>query len=285
MSLLTRINKTVNNSTPVKQEQRPVLIFESVRHFLENNVVVQAMRVDAREVHSALLDYHNMKTKKSLCKTELPPPLKPKCRECGIGFIIIDHRQGCEVCDHCGLVHAQGLSFLPDYEEEQREHKMSCRGIPGVPQWMIQKMYADRIDTSSFQSALEHWNHYANIPTDDLNALAYDLEDWAKEKWMPKTNTQCSHTRTARIAAALVYKDLRDKFADEYQIRNHVRDASYRFVTGESSELPEVRQEVPEPKFFCPTCNAGLHDQKSARWHCKGVQRLVGVKRGRIQIQ
>ena len=280
MSLLTRVNKTVNDSTPVREENRPILLFESVRHFMENHSVIQAMRINAREVHSALLDYHNMKTKESPCKSE-SIQRKPNCRECGKGFLVIDHREGYEVCDYCGLVHAQGLNFLPDYEEEH-EHRNSQRGIPGVPQWMIQKMYAESSDVSSFKSDLEHWNHYANISTDDLNAIACDLDNWTKDKGTTKTRTECCHTRASKIAAALLYKDIRDKFQSEDAIRNHVRSASYRHVTGESSELQEVRQEVREARFFCPTCNAGLHDRKSARWHCKGVKGLVGMKRGRV---
>lgn len=281
MSLLSRVNKTVNDSTPVREENRPVLPFESVRHFIENHTVIQGMRINAQEVHSALLDYHNMKTKESPCKSELIQR-KPNCRECDRGFLVIDHREGCEVCDYCGVVHAQGFNFLPDYQKEY-EHQNSQRGIPGISQWMSQRMYAESSDVSSFKNELEHWNHYTNLSTDDVSAIACDLNNWTKDKDTTKTKTECSHTRAAKIAAVLLYKDIRGKFLSEDAIRNHVRSASYRHVTGESSELlEEVRQEVPEPTFFCPTCNAGLHDRMSARWHCKGIQGLVGMKRGRV---
>jgi rubrerythrin len=272
MSLLTRVNKTVNDSTPVRQGNLPILLFETVRHFMENHTVIQAMRIDVREVHSALLDYHNMKTKESPSKSELIER-KPNCRECGKGFLVIDHREGCEVCDYCGVVHAQGLNFLPDYEKGH-EHRASQRGIRGVPQWMIQKIYTESRDGSSFMSELEHWNHYANISTDDLNAIAYNLDNWTKDKG--------SYTRAAKIAASLLYKDIKEKFPSEDAIRNHVRSASYRHVTGVTSELQEVRQEFRAPTFICPTCNFCLHDRKSARWHCKGVKGLVGLKRGRV---
>ena len=62
MSLLGRIKNTVRDSRTNQGVNRPILLFESVRSFMESHPVVQAMRVDARDVHSALVDYHQRKT-------------------------------------------------------------------------------------------------------------------------------------------------------------------------------------------------------------------------------
>ena len=171
---------------------------------------------------------------------------------------------------------SQGLNIVSEYKDGGQQHSsFPDRGVPGVPRWMVKKMAAHpNHGTPPIKHDLDHWNHYANIPYDDLTALAYDLQRWRKD------GEGGSHTQMAMMAAVLVYRDLQDKFPNERVIRDHVRSASYRHLTGTDQHMQEVRKEIRKPQFFCPRCNEGLHDRRSARWHCKGFEGLIGLRGG-----
>lgn len=268
MSLISRINTAItrerSSASPV--QDKALFPYDTVRSFLTSNSIVNAMSVDAKEVHSAIIDYHKLVSgpKEDFKVSTL---VQPTCKECGKGYVLLDSREGCTVCDYCGLVDSVGLNVMPDYEEQDHSNKHNPHWgkVPGVAQWMCEKMASSNRDTSwQILEDLQHWNQFTRMNVDELTEIANVMKGWTQGRY---------HTYNVRIAAALLYKDLKDKFPNEEEVRSIVRLASYRHVNNTSSLLEEVTKTEKVLSFFCEHCNKGFDCRKSARWHCRKRRR------------
>lgn len=273
MSLLARIAKARTSEQTQTSSERALFPLETVRNFLETQRLLVVLNMRAQEVHGALLDYHRFVTphRDEACVSDLSSSdFAPNCPECRKGYLIFDIREGNQLCDRCGVVVHTCLNFLPEVDRVATDSVVNTfdRGIQGVPRWMIRQMasLADRDGDgeaeeglASFREEVEHWNHYVRLPEDELSFIVDQLGKWKGG----------GHTRLARVAAALLYRELKEYFPDEQTIRNSVR---------RRESLPEVTHTVALPQYPCPTCQTCCHDAKSARWHC----RSFGKKRRRV---
>lgn len=285
MSVLKKLQLAIETQRIVPVEgNRPFLLFDSAREFIEGHSLVRALKMDAREVHRALLGYHAIVSARPCSSSgSAGSTVTPTCTECRQGYMIVDHVNGCETCDRCGAVGADRLNIVPEYVEEltvpARQNRK--RGIPGVAQWLVHRMIRDD-DSPSFFEELEHWNHYARLPRDDLHCAERNLQRWTLLMRNSTRPWDSSHTRAAQIVAALLYSHVRERFSETATIRSHVRFASLRHLTGNKKTLARVDLNTPTPTFFCPSCHVGLHDRKSAKWHCRGKSDLSVSKCRRL---
>lgn len=265
MSLLTRVAQA--QQTAQSRVSEPILLFDSVRPFLEEHPVVGAMRLEPLAVHKALIEYHRAMTGIQPPVEESVRPNKPDCPECKRGFWVIDQKEGFEVCDYCGLVHATKLNFLPDYDDDDTNaYRQQTGNVQGVSKWIVRHVQADgNEDVATLKRDMEHWNRYANIPTDELNDLAVNIR-----KCFSLTTERGTQSNNAKMAAAMIYRELRNKFPKEESVRSHVRSASLCHVLGKKESIERVTRTCRVAEFFCPNCNAAFHDRRSARWHCRG---------------
>ncbi len=261
MSLLTRLDRTRSPHGDAVME-KPLLLFDSVRMFLETSDIVKGLDTNPFEVHRALVEYEkqfgtrNVPTKISDAQTN-----RRRCPHCDDGIPVMDHHEGNEVCDHCGAVLSTGLNFLPSYDTTKNWRPRSKKtSIGGVPLWMVQRTYEERDNNTveSYKEELDHWNHFVNISEDDLITFAHRLSEWH------------GPSRRARVAAVLLYPDVKSNFHNEQEIRRRVRSAPLSSTT---SLVDEVQKNIPKPSFFCPSCGHGMHDRKSAQWHCRTGKR------------
>jgi hypothetical protein len=259
MSIVSRVRKTASVS-PLKKNEEPIIVFESVRDLLENHPIVHALNVDVQEVHSALLEYHKRMCTNPKDKVDTSLTKKPNCQECGKGYLLLDHVDGCELCDYCGLVSSMNLNFIPDYDNAKNDRLHKQGDVVGVSPWMLFKENDYNDDVFIMKRELEHWNHYSNLSDDELELVACNLKDWC--------NMSIVHSQNAKMAAVLLYNTVKDKVPESTTVRSHVRHASYRHVLGKRANL-EIVETAVKPQFFCATCNAGLYDKKSAVWHCR----------------
>jgi len=253
MSLLARVSRAVHHEPPALAGRKRVLFpLEAVRGFLEGHRLTRGLGLDARELHAALLDFHELQTAASPPAVVTAPVVAPTCTECRVGFLTLDMHEGCEVCDHCGLVQVMGLNFLPDpvHDDKPVAHPRATRGtgVPGVSHWLMLRMQPER--RNPHLAELHHWNQFVHRTDGELRELAEFLLTW----------TAGSHTAGARMAACLLHRELASSFPDEGDVRRCAQLGR---------KLSVVETTVPVPTFFCETCHKGFHDRKSATWHCR----------------
>jgi hypothetical protein len=205
------------------------------------------------------------------------------CVECKSGYLFIDHVNGYEVCEQCGLIQTRGtLNVTPEFvkgvDDLPRKRR---RGIQGVPHWMVQQLSCagDEERPATFMDDLEHMNTYVNLVTDDLHTCERWLQGW----------TTGHIARDTRIAAALLYPALRDRFIDESEVRRCVRTVvqhagterrddgrmvpTWR-MTGDSLSVCPTNM-GPKPTHPCPDCGALQHSRRSALYHCRHAAKFA----------
>lgn len=268
MTLLARLARAVT-ARERPPESTPLLIYDTIHSFLTNHALVQATDVCTHDVHDALIDLHKFYTLAPLLNAT---PVAPNCTACGKGYIILDHRCGVELCDRCGVIHNTCVDYLPFYQHDE-PLLYDARPPNGVSKWML--ALQQKNSTDEYEKDVEHWNHYAKLPTTALEKIIHTMNAWHAHESSRK------HTHAVRLVAAFLYDDVSAHFADQQTLRTHVRGATMRRLTGVKRTLDEATTRVPPAQFFCPQCNAGLHDRKSANWHCRGMNRFARSRRRR----
>lgn len=273
--------------------EQPLLPLDVVRDFLEDHDLVLAMRIDVKDVHAAVVALHARSTEAAA----EPPAAEPaatepsddlalalrdaeelmaqsrggatdgSCPNCEGGYARLDARNGCLVCDGCGAVLTlRSVNVEPEYVAPASAPRRGARGLTGVPQWMLQKSAAYVIADpeqrrSDHWDDLEHWNHYACLPHDELRRADHALRSWS----------DVSVSWNARIAAVLLYPHLRGKFPSTGDVRRRLR---------RQAALDVVVDPTPAPRFACEGCGDLRHTRRDAQMHCRMVARW-GVKRKR----
>ena len=255
MSLKERLLKSASASATSSAPSSGGVLFPlaSVKDFLKQHAIVRALQVCEKEVHSAVLEAHKrFLTRESDTHVSYPPSVS-RCPECMVGFIVIDTREAIRVCDSCGIVQHRGtLNIAPEFTIPPDVKHSSTVQIKGVPSWMLQASLTDdsAYRNSKHWSELQHFNTYANLSMDDLTLMDSILKEWSGGGFS-------SHVR---IAAALLYLPLKEKFPSEDAIRKHVQ-------RGEG--IPVVKDIVPKAEFSCITCGKECYTKKDARFCCK----------------
>lgn len=164
MSLSSRLRTA---TSPKSRQGETLLIFETVRPVIESHALVQELGLDARDVHRALVAICHKEDSRGNA-TRVPP----NCPECGLGYVVVDAREGQRVCDRCGIVVEQTLNVHPEFDLAQ--NAAPARSV----EW----------------STLAHWNQFTGLTIEQLTQAATHVPARAGE----------SYSGLCRIAAALL---------------------------------------------------------------------------------
>ena len=239
MRIAKRVRDAVGRGTIPLSDEKPLFPFDTVRSYLERLPLLFHLDVEAKEVHSVLLDIHFLSSGGREEKKE--KPLAPNCKECGKGYLLLDGKEGNEVCVRCGAV--------------------SCSSIHGEGEYLPHTERMCEEETSSFREELEHWNAATSLSDEKIDSLVLLLGRWKKGN---------KYSRKARVAGSLLYPSLKDSFPDEREVRELVR---------RGKRIPEV-DPTPKPTFPCKECSSLCFTWKSARYHCKiqfGKRRKMNI--------
>lgn len=246
-------------SAHARQEEKtsPILLpLSTVRDYLSRHVIVCALHLNPSDVHAAVLEVHrrycDMQCSMEV-KTQTPQRPQRMCFECHDGYIVLDAREGQEVCSTCGIVQTtRTINVTPEYQTPADVSRSRTKRIKDVPKWMLNKSLSDvqGFKPSKFWSNLQHYNAYVHLGLDDLTCLDKLLCSW----------TGGGFSSDTRMAAALLYLPLRSKFPTDDDIRQRVRGGH---------TLAVVETVVPEAKHKCETCGEMCHTGKEARFHCR----------------
>lgn len=273
--LLSRVREARNAQTPPPR-CRSILLLDTVRDLIETNHLVEATGLSVEQVFAALSDLHDSVGAEEKSPPSVCAPVRPTCHECRQGYMVIDHREGVEVCDHCGLQGRERLNLQPEFEHDGADVARASRFgvVPGVSKWVVQMIHEKNEDTE-VRKELEHWNYYVNLSSAELEEVRTKLRGWARG----------GHNRLTRIVAAMLHNTVvRNMRYDENTVRDRVRNNSLviRPSGRSAASIEPVEERVQVPLFFCPTCNEGMPDRRSARWHCKWNPWALDRKRQRL---
>lgn len=244
---------------------RPLFPFELVRPYLDSNNLIKNMRIESKLVYAALLDifkYRKIVQNATNSRKSKETSTPPNCTECFQGYISIDTKEGCFVCNRCGAI-VESLLTGADTSNRDGDNPENTKYIPGVSQGTMKKVsrgtYHEKC-VLSFREDLDHWNQFVQISTGGIDGLVHLLENW---------QDGVNHSRCARVAAALLYTEIEGQIPTENIIRGRIQ---------RGAPLVPVVYTRPSPTFECPSCRHLLFDVKSAKYHCRLV---FGKKRKR----
>lgn len=162
-----------SQSITCKNENNDFMPYSSVAQLIENHPVCKIMKISYTEIHRSLA-YIFTKYKKIPKKTYDTTERfnkYAKCTHCLQAKVSVDVRQGHYVCGNCGSVHNAKIfgDMLPvkTTEEDLRalDNTIECN----IPKWTFaNNAFGEAWWEITIGAEIEHWNHYANIPTDDL---------------------------------------------------------------------------------------------------------------------
>ena len=250
--LLSRLQAVMS---PVeKQQEAPLIPYDTVRDWLETHDVVVATRVDPFDVHACLVDLHTWLQRPqpaTVAPVPLPPP--PTCDACKrTGYL--DERDGAYACQGCGAVLLANVNVTREWIDPAQEswHTACHPNVRGVSRPVLESILApvvsDPVDRrSKHWEDLEHWNQFTHVGTDELRRWDRVLRNFGAH----------SHTSLVCIVACLLYSRMRFDITD-------VRTRMLRGLPLESGHVP-----VPEARFPCAACGHRLHRKRDARFHCR----------------
>lgn len=300
-----------STTTPSDGAQR-MLPYSCCREFLTSHSLVTTFRMNASEVYDAIVHLDSSlngaskaislsSTTEDTVQEELddfeesvwevfdrPRTNVAKhtshCIECKSVRIFLDDRNGCEVCEDCGIVQTRGsLNITPEFVKEVDDlPRKRRRGIQGVSHWIAQQLYTmgDAKRNPTYMDDLEHMNAYVNLCIEDLRLCERRLQQWSS-----------GHvSRDMKIAAVLLYPSLQERFMTVGDVRRCVRTIVQHAGTEERkgrhvptwhmsgaslSECP--RDVVPPPTHPCVDCGVLHYSKKAARYHCKHANKYARV--------
>ena len=244
-------------------QRRPELLLprDLVQDYLEAHPLVHGAGLAPADVHQAILDWHVYSAAGAAAPVSPRAPGRgPTCTECYLGYIVIDAREGCCVCDRCGVVAPGSINVQLEYVAPPVPTTSGGPGAPRVPSGLVLAP-APR----SFRSELDHWNAYTQLPSHTVGTLVHRLDAW-----------ETHHPRALRVAAALLHEGLARVAPSEEAVRRAARTS--RSSLRPAASLQPITSTAPSARFACGACGHGCHDARTARFHCKPF----GVKRGRI---
>lgn len=284
MSRLAKRIRTATESTDPSLHEATdarVLPYSCCSEFIAAHPFVTMFHISPMDIHDAVIHLDTFLVRMLSTRTINEDVDVRRCFECKLGSIVVDDRNGYEVCAECGLVQTRGnINIVPEFVHGVDESDLPRKrtwGVRGVPQWMVQKTFTER-DANvprTYMDELEQMNAYMHLTLDDLSLCERWLQQWSGGHYAP----------LVRVSAAMMYTVLRDKFIRESDVRLcHRKLKQYagtkiqngRMVPTWSlgwNKLPVVKDVVPTATFECPTCGAMEHTRKGARYHCRRVIR------------
>lgn len=251
MSLLKRLR----TSTIQQDAPKTLLPISSVDSILSTHPILNCMGLSIHDVHRVILDLNNIAKAKVVEGSPTVGSVEPNCPECCMGYLMLDRKEGIEVCDRCGAVTSSCVTVDDTFKSTEEVSNTARRkgSIDGVSDYMVKKASgAPRKHVPSFIEELEHWNQFTRVSTQDLEEIAYRLENWEGG----------THSRNAKIAASLLYHSMKNVIPNEKDVRECVR---------QGKPLSEVGSGVRKPEFPCKDCGSLCFDFKTARFHCRNV--------------
>lgn len=259
MSLRSRLRKAAG---AVKEEEEegednPILPYASVHDVLAGHDLVSCFRLNPHDVHAAIVALHEILdlSEKEKVKQDSTPVqrVQPNCKECGLGYLMLDTHEALLICNKCGAVdNYRTFNIEPEFQAPPEiTHKRCRKTIKGVPDWMVKQQWSQNPNRHSrFWEDLQSFNHFVSLTEDTLSQLDNVLKTW----------TTGGFAYEVRLVATLLYHRVRQHFTHEKTIR---------VCVAKSTPIPIVKQLEPEATFACSTCGTMCFTGKSARWHCR----------------
>lgn len=259
MTTLNRISAALAKK-PAKQE--PALPLDMIRDYLLQHPLSTALHITPREIHTALLRFHEFLATKSTPSGVVPTNVQPRIAPCALcnSSMEIDQKNGALLCSSCGCVR-DGLlmhGFVAQTEPDYETHKKRSKHIPGVSDWIRDKFSAHSEPQGyNILDDLAHWNGQTFChPEDTLKQIHGHIVDWT-------TKLHHGFKREVCIAVALFYPLLKDIFLNP--------DAVYKHIQNHRKGITDAIVIDPRQKgtFRCTQCSEMCFTKKDARLHCK----------------
>jgi hypothetical protein len=226
----------------VKTELMP---YSSVAHLIENFPLILKMKVPHVEVHKCLafilnkvkLDneeqMRDIQIKKEEDKQNIPDaPCTNSIPCCDDMNVVKDMRNGCMVCNNCGVVSKSivyGESFFCSVKQEKQTHIIKN----DIPNWVfMQNAIGGSWYNIQLSTEIEHWNTYVNLPHDCLGKVKYFAIKMEKRA-----------SDLARIAAGFLMVYISNKFD----------------ITNLDFTVTTLKYEQKSPISKCKICNENMY--------------------------
>jgi len=240
---LLKIDDTVVNAKTTCE----YLPIGQIEHLLSNHPIMKAIPCIETEVHKCLtymLSEQKTQLKKHKKTQNAVNILPPKCFHCKINASECKTRDGDLICSSCGVSKSVSFEQTTQFMKstEPRSHCNSHTSSANVSKWLLTyNALGDIWNDIVLKRQIEHWNHYVNLPRDDL-------EDVVKiANWMEKRASNES-----RIAAAFLFKYM---------------NTNYDLSRFSEKSTMEFKYSDPACIDSCAKCGETFFKQKSRRIH------------------
>jgi hypothetical protein len=246
-------------ASPTPRRAELLLPFATVQSYLVEHPLVRGTNLAPSDVHQAIIDWHAYSQAADASSPASPActGAAPRCGECGDGHLVIDAREGCVVCDRCGLVSRGSINVEPEWMPPP-----AVATVVGGP--AMRRALATEAPVVSLRADLENCNAYTRLAEHTVAALVPRLDAWVTH-----------HSTLLRVVAALLHVTLHTAAPAEEEVRRATRTS--RSTLQPAHKLSPIVSTAPPTRFSCASCGRGCHDLRTARYHC----RPYGVKRRR----
>lgn len=256
----------LSNSEEKTEEFFDFLPFSRIKGLYDTHPLMKAMNLNHMEVHRCLtfiLRKYRETKRENVSENHNNKTTIHKCIECKSMKVVTDTKQGFRFCGNCGVCLPgiiYGESFI---EATQTQHSNTKNELP---KWIIAKnTYSDTWSDVQISIDADHWNHYANFNSYDLDEIKH-FASWVTKR---ASNEQ-------RIASAFMFK---------YILKNH----DIEELTSEENKEFNITYKEPDYISSCQTCNEKFSTMFQKRHHkCTNKTKrpqisLVKNKKQRIQ--
>jgi hypothetical protein len=258
MSGLRKRLSEASSSTQDRANSATLLPFGLIREWLEKHTLVEALSyssIKPIDVYNGIIQVMNYNSHTSKYKKDTETETSnsaSKCKWCNIGHILLDAKEGVELCDHCGRIVKQNMNIVPEFQTPGKVDSARIgKTIKGVSKTVIDMQNVHNTEVSHMDE-LNHWNDFINVSADNLTRANILMN---KVPWVHGTNY------TVRIAAVLLHSCLPS-----------LNENDFRQQVEMKTKVPKL-QIVPSipntDNFKCKKCGTFCYTAREARFHCK----------------
>ena len=272
--------KSVEPPVPCKDVEDDCVIapLNMMKPYLKSEAIIRGADTNMADVHSAMVSLIEfMKVPPSEKSSNDPPP--PPCTSivyphndstsgCGCSRVFerIDARNGCIVCDNCGVVKQFNINVEPEFvkpvEESDLAHPSKrARCIRGVNESVVRSIEAsDRRDAQKDIDRLilrdmAHWTGYFHLSQHSVYEAAKLFTTWNR-------SGQCGLSRAAKMLAILYFMEIGDKLPSLASTRKLISRA-------DNPGFDALQMEPSGGAFQCCECARNWSSAKDARFCCR----------------
>lgn len=259
------LQKTSNNKRKFDESQtveKYILPYDLIYEYISTHEVYKYSGTNTRDIYNGINLFleKSVSTKDDECKTESESTsgkdvINPNCLcfECKAGYCSLDMKEGVYACDKCGVVQSmRSINIVPEYIKPAEIGNVKTKKIKGVSKFVVDMVnaYSDEKEKPNpFLEDLKHFNHWFNIPEDELKFLDNKLQTISK-------NTSVSYNgKILGVLFAFVLK------------KSMVKEVDFKSSVVIKKPLPCITA-VPEKRFKCKHCDVKCFTMKEARYHC-----------------